>query len=985
MSTDDELFTPDEVLGGFSAKRARLLLFQIESRTASLMLQSRRAVDRSLSEETAEQQDLAFFEALAEGREPPVRPTIRDLERYAPHWQSLIPPNRTLQAALAHVLGQKYRFAQRDIPHIRQALGLDSEGVQQAFQRQYRQSLDTIYTRRVSLLERTGWQWNKLSGWLERLPPFWTAYALTFTETVGASILALPIALAGVGPLPGVVILLVMGVINMLTIASMAESVTRNGSIRYQGSYLGRLIRDYLGSPSSILLTTMVVTICVLALLAFYIGFSLTLAGATSVPAEVWVGVLFLLGFYFVRRNNLHATISSALVVGMISLSLILILSLLALGHLQVENLLYMHVPFLKGGPFEPALLGLIFGVAFAAYFGHFSVSSCARTVLQRDPGGRSLLWGCIAAQASAMLLYILWVIAVNGAIAPQILVGFSGTALTLLAQVAGPAVNVFGTILAILAMGMASIHFSLALFFTVREWIHGELRHTLALGRRQGRLIFIPRGKANTSLALTYLGLKGDATQSPGLRPQFRLDLQLDGDMRRFEMEVHDTWEATALLAELTPKLPLNTMQLTLQVMAASADSARVQLVTSMRMRYEGNWDALGFNLLETAETDDMTLVDWLAGREQASLQEVAHYLGQSEQETQSLLNSLVEQGVLVETRNQRWTSYHVHFAPRRRRQATPAIWQALDTPEMVGPHKRDVAQNVKKQMRLKRVKELVQGESARSWLAITPLLLIFLVVEWLLVNKLGSFSQVVSFVGVVAIAVMAGAFPVLLLLASRRKGENVPRLILHFLGHPLVAGMIYLVAVSILFLHGLFIWQNAFQRLVAILVGVVVLVMTYLMVRKGAFARRVVIEVRQDPAATGQAEGTFMVTDSGQRATQARVELGYADREPIFQAASGVIPEFSGLCSAKFHLTGTKAQELRVWLHRVTPDGQSEHLPAQVKVSSGEEVRGFQIDVAGKQFVLPLKDFMEKEHQDSPGKASQLEVEVQLAARTT
>jgi len=33
----------------------------------------------------------------------------------------------------------------------------------------------------------------------------------------------------------------------------------------------------------------------------------------------------------------------------------------------------------------------------------------------------------------------------------------------------------------------------------------------------------------------------------------------------------------------------------------------------------------------------------------------------------------------------------------------------------------------------------------------------------------------------------------------------------------------------------------------------------------------------------------------------------------------------------------------------------------------------------------VLPLKDFMEKEHQDSPGKASQLEVEVQLAARTT
>ncbi|TMC92641.1 MAG: hypothetical protein E6J22_09010 [Chloroflexi bacterium] len=182
--------------------------------------------------------------------------------------------------------------------------------------------------------------------------------------------------------------------------------------------------------------------------------------------------------------------------------------------------------------------------MAFASYFGHFSVSSCARTVLQRDPGGRSLLWGCIAAQASAILLYILWVVAVNGAIAPQALTGFSGTALTLLAQVAGPAVNVFGTILAILAMGMASIHMSLALSFTVREWVHGELRHTLALGRRQGKVIFTPRGKAHVSLGLTYLGLKGT-------QPQFRLDLQLEDDTRRFEVEVNDTWEATTLLAE--------------------------------------------------------------------------------------------------------------------------------------------------------------------------------------------------------------------------------------------------------------------------------------------------------------------------------------------------------------------------------------------------------------------------------------------------
>src|SRR5690554_3391190 len=103
---------------------------------------------------------------------------------------------------------------------------------------------------------------------------------------------------------------------------------------------------------------------------------------------------------------------------GTINLGLILILSALALGHVYVENLLYVHVPFFNGNPFEPALLGLIFGVAFTAYFGHFSVTSCASCVLQRDPSGRSLAWGCIAAQASAMLIYILWVVAVNGTIA---------------------------------------------------------------------------------------------------------------------------------------------------------------------------------------------------------------------------------------------------------------------------------------------------------------------------------------------------------------------------------------------------------------------------------------------------------------------------------------------------------------------------------------------------------------------------------------
>ncbi|MFL5586510.1 MAG: aromatic amino acid transport family protein [Ktedonobacteraceae bacterium] len=794
MSSEDELFTLTEVLDGFSAKRARLLLFQIENRTAYLMTQARRTVNRYLTEEVAEQQDLEFFEALAEGREPPVQATIRDLERYAPQWQSLVPSNLSLQAALAHLLGQKYSFAQQNIPQIRKVLALDSEGVQHAFERQYRQPLDTIYSRQPGLLNWARWRWNKLSGWIENLPPFWAVYSLIFAKMVGASVLALPIALAGVGPLAGVVVLVVMGAFNVLTIAAMAEAVTRNGSMRYQGNYLGRLVQDYLGRPGSMLLTAILFIDCCLLLLVYYLGISLTLAEATPVPARVWAGIIFLSGIYFVRRKTQDATVTSALVVGAINLGLILIISILALRHLRVEHLLYVHIPFLNGSPFEPVLLGLIFGIVLSAYDGHLSVSSCARTMLRRDPGGRSLIWGAIAAEASGMVVYILWVVAVNGAFAPQALIGLSETVVTPLAQLLGPVAIISGTILALLAMGIGSILISLAIFFMVQEWIPGRTRHTLALGRRQGKVTFTPRDKASIGLTLTYLGLKGTY-------PQFRLDLQMEGEMRRFEVEVHDTWEATTAMVEFLPKVPSNRIQLTLKVVTASADIVRVELITTMRMRYEGILDRLGFDLLEEMTDDtDMTLIGWLTSRERASVEEVAHFLDQSEQESQAVLKELVERGVLLESSEQGSTWYQVHFAARRKHQATRAIWQALDDSGEVTSRKQDTIRLAKKGILLRGTKELMQGDYSHFWLGLIPLILIFLTTEWLLLKKLESFSQMLDFLGIVALPVEIGVFPALLLYASRRKGEYIPSFVLRFLAHPAIVGIIYLVSVSFL-----------------------------------------------------------------------------------------------------------------------------------------------------------------------------------------
>lgn len=321
-----------------------------------------------------------------------------------------------------------------------------------------------------STLGRLGAVRPSLNRRVESLSPFWTAFSLTLTETAGAGILALPIALAGVGPLPGLIILFVLGGINVLTVAGMAEAVVRSGAIRDGDAFVGRLVSEYLGRTGSLVLSLGLAVNCLLFQWAYYVGFSTTLADATCIPAPLWVTVLFLVGLYFIRREKLNATTAAALGVGALNLGLILILSLLALAHFKPANLLYTNLPAFGDHGFDASALRLVFGVAAAAYFGHLSVGNCAREVLARDPGGRSLIWGAVAAQIVVMVLYGVWTFAVSAAIAPDALTATAGTSLAPLADEIGPLVHVLGSVFVVLAMGIGSIHNALGLFNLVRE-----------------------------------------------------------------------------------------------------------------------------------------------------------------------------------------------------------------------------------------------------------------------------------------------------------------------------------------------------------------------------------------------------------------------------------------------------------------------------------------------------------------------------------
>jgi len=113
------------------------------------------------------------------------------------------------------------------------------------------------------------------------------------------------------------------------------------------------------------------------------------------------------------------------------------------------------------------------------------------------------------------------------------------------------------------------------------------------------------------------------------------------------------------------------------------------------------------------------------------------------------------------------------------------------------------------------------------------------------------------------------------------------------------------------------------------------------------------VVVELREDGREQGQA--TFAITAGGQPA-KAEVRLGYADGERRVQAATGEVPSFSALRYIHFHLPATQAQEVKTWAHRVTPEGDSEGLPARLKVCRDGDAAEFDLGLSGGQVVLPL-----------------------------
>jgi hypothetical protein len=964
------MFTREEVLGGLSGRRARVLLFLIESRTARLAARAWEfpsldlapemgvrnpalVADRAPAGDASDEAE-SLLAPFGQGRDRLPPPTIREIERYAREWAPLVPEDPRVRATVARLLGRKYRFTRATVPGIRASLGLDGSAVHSAYEGLYRESLEGIFAPRVTAAERLRWAMAAFGKWLDALPPFWFVFAYILALGVPQAILALPIAVAAVGALPGIALILLGGLLSLVTVVGIAEASARSGTVRYGSAYFGKLVSDYLGRAGSASFTPFLLALYLLAVLACLEGLSLTLAAFTPVPTEVWTLVVFAGGLYAVARGSVRFSFGVSVALAGFVLGLLGLVMLLSLGHLRAANLLYSPLTVARSRP--PGLENVL-GVVLMGYIAEAFVVQCAKAVLPRDPSGRALIRGSVAALATIALLLCVWVLVISGSLPPGALAGQRGTVFVPLAAVAGPGVAVIGSLVTTLLLGLVALRGMIGSFNAVREWLPVPPRRVLLLPRGHGRLVLRRRGgpAVQPGVGVVYLGQDGTATR-------FRLDIQSDAGLRHVETCAADRWDVAQLFPRF-PELRRHRLHFSLEVLEADEENARLLITGAPGLTCEVERAGLRLPDLMDLPDDGVQLLNWLLRWGEADVDEVAAGIGRPSADVRRALEALAEKGLVERLNEESAPRYQARVATRRLRRLPDHLWQMLEGSTEHG------ARSTQRRCRAERLAvgptspvlaacsvlraPRCLSERARFLISIAPLVAVLLLTEWRLLTGRGSFAGALGFLGVIANAYATGVVPLLLLIACRRKGEVVPGTVLRFVGHPVLVAGLYVLYLGILLFHGLVLWQTPWTRAGGLLTAALMVGATAVMARRGAFAPRAVVELREE--LRQGAHSLFSLMADGQPVA-ADVRMEYPDNAREEHAASGVVPAFPSLCGITFCLPSTAARELKIRTHRVTPEGDSEPLAALAELQCGDETRRVDLGLCGGQVLLPI-----------------------------
>jgi hypothetical protein len=375
--------------------------------------------------------------------------------------------------------------------------------------------------------------------------------------------------------------------------------------------------------------------------------------------------------------------------------------------------------------------------------------------------------------------------------------------------------------------------------------------------------------------------------------------------------------------------------------------------VTSSIRPSYEGAREAAGLNLDKVLALSDQKaeLVGWMMRQGKVSLSEVAAYTRQDEGSTRTLLEELAEQGYVTEVYLEGEPRYEARLGARRGRQLPQQILQALgeesDSPAVAEPSRASYTTGISESFR-----ELLSSKYGSFLAGASPVAAAFLMAEWLVLTGSVSFAGLLSILGVIILPLIGGIFPVLLLVAGRRKGERVPGAVYGFLDNPLLLVGVYVLFLSSIFLHGLVIWEDPLQRASALLMSAIVLGVTITVALRGALDRRLIVELLEDE----DEQALFSIIAAGHPAVT-DVRLKYPDGEQRYETATGDIPDFSSLRQATLRpVRNNVGAQLKVWAHKVTPEGDSEGIAGLLHVRQGDETRQFDLKLSKGQVMLPV-----------------------------
>ena len=503
------LFSREEVLAGLPARRARTLVYLIERVAVRHRADREVGTMALLGERTAEVRELAWIEAFAVDEEAHGRPTIQEVEATAGRWSELVPASAAIRAATARLLAEGYRLDRRRVKGIRAALGLDSEEVGAAFQRQTGRPLDSIFSR-ATPLERVRWVAAAPGRWLEETTPFRAAAALTFLLSLGQTVVIVPIAVAAVGPLAGAVSILVVGLLALSATAAVAEATTRNGEVRFRGAFFGRMVTSALGVRAGTVPAMLGIAGVALPTLSAFIGLALLLALSTPVPATVWVAVLGAIAIAIPLGSRRTASFGGLLAFGLVCAAMIAALSLLVLASAAIEGTLTL--PSLSP-PSNIALdtaLGLIIGVLLGSYADPVYTVQIGRIILPRDPEGVGYIRGSVVGMAAFVSVTAAFSAVLLLVTPPAELAGEDGSALDAVSGRFGTVAIALATVVGVGLFGIRLYGNAIALFDFVAERLPGQLPRRVVLRAGQGRVLFSRPGEDRPGASLAYRGNRG-------------------------------------------------------------------------------------------------------------------------------------------------------------------------------------------------------------------------------------------------------------------------------------------------------------------------------------------------------------------------------------------------------------------------------------------------------------------------------------------